>query len=737
MKKVKVIDKKSELSILYERELLSRLTHPFIVNMHYAFQDQDNLYLVIDYHSGGDLRYHICIYRRFNEKQTKFIIACLILGLEYIHAHHIIHRDIKPENLVLDINGYVHITDFGVAKLFQENNYKETSGTPGYMAPEVIKGMNHSYSADYFALGVIGYEFLLGKRPYMGKCRKEIKDLILAKQARISINEGQIFNLTDEAVDFINHLLIRKPELRLGHNSINDIKEHEWFEGFNWNNLYNKLLKAPFVPNSYDNYDKKYCESIEQIGIDTQERYNIYMKHYKYVSLFRNFTYYKNECTYIDKGDKLVKGNHQRNNNDICKMKQKANTIMYNRERCQSALNIKTLEIQNNNNLSSNNNKYNYKDKNVNDIQIEQYIYKRTYKNDSNFNPQGKCLEKNNSIKNIFSSLNSNNQMHKSDNNQFKHKEQRVELSNYASNKNIHQSHGRNHKVNYINKWFNRSLSIGNFKVSNERKINNKTVLSDNNNNMNHKSINNEYIDKLKTPQFINKQHSNQINYNIDSNISNNNNNSNTVNNKLSNRTGLHYKHKSFVSRNKNAYNTNQIVKNKTTDKVNNNNNNNKQISIDIYNSNTHNSFHNKNCNSYSAERIDGKTKIIIKPRTTNNNNTNINKDIVNVMSKQKLNKQQQNELNKYYYNQLFHNHNNVHSPSYQPKKINCGITRNDSHRFNDNNILSARTNTNYVSKMLGYNSTLNCHIHNCNNTNTQNNFIRVNSNNNNNKKKK
>ena len=185
MKKVKVIDKKSELSILYERELLSRLTHPFIVNMHYAFQDQDNLYLVIDYHSGGDLRYHICIYRRFNEKQTKFIIACLILGLEYIHAHHIIHRDIKPENLVLDINGYVHITDFGVAKLFQENNYKETSGTPGYMAPEVIKGMNHSYSADYFALGVIGYEFLLGKRPYVGKCRKEIKDLILAKQTTI------------------------------------------------------------------------------------------------------------------------------------------------------------------------------------------------------------------------------------------------------------------------------------------------------------------------------------------------------------------------------------------------------------------------------------------------------------------------------------------------------------------------------------------------------------------------
>lgn len=162
MKKVKVIDKKSEISILYERELLCRLNNPFIVNMHLCFQDHENLYLLMDLLSGGDLRYHLCKHKKFSEKQTQFFIACIILGLEYIHSNKIIHRDIKPENLVLDKNGYVRITDFGIAKLYNKENKNETSGTPGYMSPEVIKCGNHSYVADFFALGVIGYEFMNG-----------------------------------------------------------------------------------------------------------------------------------------------------------------------------------------------------------------------------------------------------------------------------------------------------------------------------------------------------------------------------------------------------------------------------------------------------------------------------------------------------------------------------------------------------------------------------------------------
>ena len=87
----------------------------------------------------------------------------MILGLEFIHGNNIIHRDIKPENLVLDENGFLHITDFGIAKLYQRDNSSETSGTPGYMSPEVMCARNHSYLVDYFAIGVIGYEFMNGR----------------------------------------------------------------------------------------------------------------------------------------------------------------------------------------------------------------------------------------------------------------------------------------------------------------------------------------------------------------------------------------------------------------------------------------------------------------------------------------------------------------------------------------------------------------------------------------------
>lgn len=92
----------------------------------------------MDYLSGGDLRYHICRHRRFNEETTRFFVACLVSGLEYFHNKNIIHRDIKPENLVVDIDGYVRITDFGIARIWRQDNAQDTSGTPGYMAPEVM-----------------------------------------------------------------------------------------------------------------------------------------------------------------------------------------------------------------------------------------------------------------------------------------------------------------------------------------------------------------------------------------------------------------------------------------------------------------------------------------------------------------------------------------------------------------------------------------------------------------------
>ena len=157
MSKIKIIEKKSEHSINCEREFLTKLYNPFIVNMYYAFQDSDNLYLVLDYLKGGDLRFHLTRHLKFSEEQSRFFICNVLISLEYIHSKEIIHRDIKPENLVLDDKGYARITDFGIAKKNFEakKNKGDTSGTPGYMAPEVMMGVSHSYEVDFFAVGII------------------------------------------------------------------------------------------------------------------------------------------------------------------------------------------------------------------------------------------------------------------------------------------------------------------------------------------------------------------------------------------------------------------------------------------------------------------------------------------------------------------------------------------------------------------------------------------------------
>ena len=276
MSKVKIIDRRSEKSIKTEREFLSKLRHPFIVNMNCAFQDYENLYLVMDLLTGGDLRYHLCKFRHFSEEETKFFIACLLLGLEYIHSNNIIHRDIKPENLVFDEKGYLRITDFGVAKIRKEDNSSETSGTPGYMAPEVLMAQNHSFPVDFFAIGVMGYEFMLGQRPYIGRNRKEIKHQVLRKQAKIE-EDDIIDGWSKESVEFINSCLKRKDSRRLGFTGgVRDLKNHIWFKNYDWDSLFNKTLISPFIPPKGGNYDKKYCEAVEKHSQETLERYQGY-----------------------------------------------------------------------------------------------------------------------------------------------------------------------------------------------------------------------------------------------------------------------------------------------------------------------------------------------------------------------------------------------------------------------------------------------------------------------------
>ena len=349
------------------------------------------MYLVLDLLTGGDLRHQIGHHRKryFSEQQTKFFISCIIESLIYIHSKNIIHRDIKPENLVFDSKGYLHTTDFGIAKFMSKKNRNETSGTPGYMAPEVMKGLDHTKSVDFFAVGVITYELMMGKRPYIGKNRKEIKEQMMSKQIYID-KEMLPFDWSEESADFINGLLIRKDVKRLGYYNDLEIKNHPWFNDINFDELVKKNIEAPFLPKmNHDNYDKKYCGEIEKIGFDTNYRYEEYKANENYSDLFYGFTFYnvdesqlqvykKPNVRYVqNQKSSILRNKNARESktldldniehlskllNDI-KLIQKINTIDVEKDIKNKDSN--TLDIEDNNNKVLNNNE-NAIDKNIN-----------------------------------------------------------------------------------------------------------------------------------------------------------------------------------------------------------------------------------------------------------------------------------------------------------------------------------------------------------------------------------
>ena len=311
MYKIELIDKKCEKDILIELSLLSRIHHPFIVNIHFAFQDSDYLYLISDYFPNGDLRYQLIHNKSYNERQLKFFISNILLSLDYIHINNIIHRDIKPENILIDEKGYFAITDFGIARFKKSENYHEKSGTPGYMAPEVLFAKNHGYSVDFYALGIISYELIFGKRPYFNFQRKALQQEVLAKNIKIKGSDLP-FGFSLECMDFINKLIERKEEQRLGYNNIKEIYEHKFLKEINFKKIYNKKYKSPMklYINSEGNYDLKNVNYNKYIFLTnkTKMRYLKINKNKKeYEHLFKDYYFYFNEFDLFDRKNTKIK----------------------------------------------------------------------------------------------------------------------------------------------------------------------------------------------------------------------------------------------------------------------------------------------------------------------------------------------------------------------------------------------------------------------------------------------
>ncbi|KAJ7445758.1 putative cyclic AMP-dependent protein kinase catalytic subunit [Mycena galericulata] len=228
-----------------ERYILSRVHHPFVVDLFATFQDSLNVYMLMSYVPGGELFTHLRRAQRFTPDVTRFYLATIILALKYLHSFNIIYRDLKPENLLLDSRGYLRLTDFGFAKIVDDRTWT-LCGTPEYLAPEIIQSDGHGKAADWWACGVLCYEMLVGYPPFFDESPYGIYEKIL---------NGHIH--WPRSMDPLSRSLVRaflNPDRtqRLGNmiGGPQDILDHPWFRGVDWDALERREINAPIVPHT-------------------------------------------------------------------------------------------------------------------------------------------------------------------------------------------------------------------------------------------------------------------------------------------------------------------------------------------------------------------------------------------------------------------------------------------------------------------------------------------------------
>ena len=287
IKKIKkniLIIKNQIRHVLNEQILMSKASSPWIVELKASFQEDEYLYLVMEYLPGGDLMNLLIQKDILTEKEAKFYISELILAIESIHNLDCIHRDIKPDNILIDKNGHIKLSDFGLAKISDklyekedekyknflpnknnEKNHKMTHnknfscvGTAYYVAPEVLKKSGYDKDIDWWSVGIIFFEMLVGYAPFCSKETTEVCYKVLNWKDFLNIPKK--VKLSEEAKDLI-YKLINNSDDRLGKNGSEEIKRHPFFKDVNWNNI--RKSKAPFIPQLKNEYDTKYFEKFE------------------------------------------------------------------------------------------------------------------------------------------------------------------------------------------------------------------------------------------------------------------------------------------------------------------------------------------------------------------------------------------------------------------------------------------------------------------------------------------
>ena len=272
-----------------ERDLLVNINCPFIVEIKFAFQDKENLYIITEFLQGGELFFHLHKEKRFTNDKAKFYVAEIVAAIEYLHKKKIVYRDLKPENVLISDTGHVKLTDFGLSKIFKKSKEKAYTicGTPQYLAPEVIISEDgYDSTVDWWSLGCVLYELLIGRAPFRICLGDSLNEDLYKKKILIPDY------VCEDAKDLITKLLVVEPKKRLGYgeNGAKKIKHHPFFKGINWDDVWNQRINPPFIPDLKDETDLSYFDTVftnEQVSGSNSDLSGLSLD----CNTFKGFTY--------------------------------------------------------------------------------------------------------------------------------------------------------------------------------------------------------------------------------------------------------------------------------------------------------------------------------------------------------------------------------------------------------------------------------------------------------------
>ncbi|XP_037717183.1 serine/threonine-protein kinase N isoform X10 [Drosophila subpulchrella] len=297
LKKGDIIARDEVESLLSEKrifEVANAMRHPFLVNLYSCFQTEQHVCFVMEYAAGGDLMMHIHT-DVFLEPRAVFYAACVVLGLQYLHENKIIYRDLKLDNLLLDTDGYVKIADFGLCKegMGFGDRTGTFCGTPEFLAPEVLTETSYTRAVDWWGLGVLIFEMLVGESPFPGDDEEEVFDSIVNDEVRYP----RFLSL--EAIAVMRRLLRKNPERRLGSSErdAEDVKKQAFFRSIVWDDLLLRKVKPPFVPTinhleDVSNFDEEFTSEKAQLTPPKEPRH---LSEEEQV-LFQDFSYTAEWC---------------------------------------------------------------------------------------------------------------------------------------------------------------------------------------------------------------------------------------------------------------------------------------------------------------------------------------------------------------------------------------------------------------------------------------------------------